>query len=94
MTKVNVQIGKRSEVFVLAETNAPRAYDYGYCIELYDATVSGRTSRYILLPEVSVEYQRGRNASGLHSLVTEGLLLDSEDMAQRLWQRLYGEDQG
>src|SRR3990167_995825 len=85
-TEVTVTVGDRAETFVLCCTNAPQAYDHGNAIELYDGTHTpqGATrpviERYILVPAGSMEWQRGRNASGLHSLETADLLIDSRDV--------------
>lgn len=96
MTTINVKIGNREETFVLIQTNAPRAYDCGAAIELYDGThqVDGREriERYVLIPEKQLEWQRHRNGSGLHTCNTEDvILLDEDDLAQYLWKRLYGQ---
>lgn len=92
MTTIKIEIGSRREEFVLVETNAPRAYDHGAALEVYDASHDGKTSRYLLLPAHDLAWQQGRNASGLHTCVTDGLLLDERDLSRFLWQRLYGEE--
>jgi hypothetical protein len=89
-TTVAVQIGERKETFVLFQTNAPQAYDHGAAIELYDGTIDGKVERYVLIPEEAVEWQRGRNGSGMKSFVTEDVILDERDLAGYLWKRLYG----
>lgn len=91
MTKVTVAIGSRSEAFILVQTDAPAVYDHGAAIQLHDASFDGRIERYVLVPESALEWQRGRNASGLRSLVTEGLLVDERDVTAKLWKRLYAE---
>lgn len=91
--EVPIHIGPRSETFILAQVNAPKVYDHGAAIELYDGTYQGRIERYILVPRDAQEWQRQRNASGLHTFITdpEEILIDAGDVAQRLWQRLYEE---
>lgn len=90
MTKITVTIGDRKETFVLFQTNAPKAYDHGAAIELYDGTHGGKIERYVLIPESALEWQQNRNASGLHSCDTEDMILDEAELARYLWQRLYG----
>ena len=92
MITVHVAIGSRKEDFVLIETNAPKNYDHGAAIELYDGTYDGEIDRYVLVPARDLAWQRNRNATGLHSAVTEELTLDEDDVARFLWKRLYGEE--
>lgn len=88
MLKTTIAIGSRSETFVLIQTNAPKAYDCGGAIELYDGTHGTVVERYVLIPEDQLDWQRGRNGSGLHSVVTDNLLLDETDIARTLWRRM------
>lgn len=90
---LTVTIGPRTETFQAFETNAPKAYDHGAVLELYDGTYieAGRQKihRVILVPVKDVPWQTGRNHSGLHTLDPE-TLLDPDQIAAALWQRLYG----
>jgi hypothetical protein len=88
-TKVAVQIGERKETFVLFQTNAPQAYDHGAAIELYDGTVDDKVERYVLIPEETVEWQKGRNGSGLKTMNTDDVILDEAELTRYLWKRLY-----
>jgi len=89
MTKVKVSIGPREQEFVLVETNAPQAYDHGAALELYDGTIDGKIDRYVLIPAEALEWQRLRNMSGMHTLTTDDLTLDADDVAQYLWKQIY-----
>jgi hypothetical protein len=91
--EVAIHIGPRSETFVLAKTNAPAAYDHGSALEIYDGTYLEIIERFILVPTRDAEWQRLRNASGLHSFITDPteLIIDAGDVAQALWKRLYQE---
>lgn len=46
----------------LINTTAPRAYDYGYVLELYD----GGEQRVVAIPDDYVDYQVARYESGLY----------------------------
>jgi hypothetical protein len=104
MTTITVTIGKDTRTFALYQTNAPKAYDHGQAIELYDGTHMDRSTatregraprevieRYVLIPEDAVEWQRGRNGSGLRTFDTDDTILDADELARYLWARLYGE---
>jgi hypothetical protein len=92
-TRVTIKIGDREERYVLAHTTAPKAYDYPGALELYDGAPEGedKRDRYILVREEQIEYQRGRNFSGLHTFTTEDLLIQNRDIEENLWRRIYGE---
>ena len=102
MTTITITIGPRTETFVLVQTDAPPAYDHGGAIELYDGSFTSPDTghqiidRYILVPASALDWQRGRNFSGMHTCTTEELvepalvLLDEADVARYLWRRLYG----
>ena len=94
-TTIKVQIGDDSREFLLFRTNAPKAYDSGGSIELYDGSYSqdGKTvhERYVLIPVEQEGWQRGRNMSGLHTFETEETILEGPELARYLWLRLYGE---
>jgi hypothetical protein len=53
----------------LLRTRAPKAYDYGYCIEI--GTMQGEfgEERLVAMPAKSVEYQSGRYMSGMYTPV-------------------------
>jgi hypothetical protein len=88
-TTISVRIGQRTETFLLFQTNAPRVYDHASAIQLYDGTHNGKVERYVLVPEDLVEWQRLRNGSGLHSFVTDDVVLDASDLERYLWTRLF-----
>ena len=94
MTTITITIGKRIETMVLFKTNAHKNYDHGAAIELYDGTYQedGREhiERYVLIPLDALEWQRGRNSSGLHSCDVDDVVLDEPELARYLWDRLYG----
>lgn len=92
MIRVEVRIGTRCEQFVLAQTSAPQAYDHGDAIRICDASYEGVVERYVLVPADAMEWQRGRNRSGLHTLETDELLVDEADVTRELWKRLYGRE--
>ena len=51
-------------------TNAPEAYDYGYCIQVTEGVQYGdQTGRLVLIPAVQFDYQTGRYRSGLYFAV-------------------------
>jgi hypothetical protein len=96
MQIIKVKIGEHEIEYALAFTNAPRAYDHGEVIELHGEETDGKWARFILIPTRTVEWQKGRNGSGLYCLHTEkdeNSELD-ENMRrwfeQKLWSRLTG----
>ena len=99
--ELTVTIGNRSREFVLVRTNAPPAYDHNAALMVRDATyrtskpdgsVTETIERYLLLDAKSVEWQIGRNASGLFETVTdpEELMIDANVVAGMLWDRFEG----
>ena len=70
--------------FQAFRTTAPKDYDSGSTIELYE----GGGERVVLIRSGEVEWHRGRYASGLYGLTPEEDL-DSE-FAIRLFERMYG----
>lgn len=98
MISIGITIGTLTRTYVLAKTNAPARYDAGSVIELHDAsyTPPGKDrviERYILVESRDLEWQRGRNFSGIYTLITdpEELIIDSRDVARELWKRFYPE---
>jgi len=56
--------------YIVGETRAPRAYDYGGIIEL-----EGGETRIVAIPDATVPMQTARYASGMYAFKP----LDSED---------------
>jgi hypothetical protein len=69
-------------------TNAPRRYDAGTTLTLYEdgARDSNEYHRYILVEERQVEWTRGRNASGLYQTVESDMPFD---IGQTLWDTIH-----
>jgi hypothetical protein len=62
-----------TDKYRLLRTRAPRAYDYGYVIEVGEMPFRPEkneterdTERLVAIPKESVEYQSGRYASGMY----------------------------
>jgi hypothetical protein len=83
--KITIKIGAASRTYLLCHTNAPSNYDYDGVIELY----SSNPYRVILVPEKSLEYQKGRNASGLKTLdVYKDEPTNRSWAENKLWERI------
>ncbi len=63
-TGFKLSLGEFSEDYVFVKTDAPKSYDYGYCIQV--ANYPGE-ARFVLIPALRAEYQRARYSSGLHT---------------------------
>lgn len=83
----SINLGLFSEEFVLVKTNCPKAYDYGYCIEVYG---EDRDERFVLVPAGKVEYQLGRYCSGGFAKVEDPCNSVIEWITERLYARLRG----
>ena len=91
-SKFTIKLGNFERTYVYLKTKAPAAYDHGGVIEIRnDLNIAVADEdlhrRYILVPEEAVEWQIGRNRSGLY--VTEFEEVD-EWMARSLSQELMG----
>ena len=82
-TTIKIAFGGQEVVYHLIETNAPRAFDYGGVIELYQ----GDGKRYILVQDESMAYQEGRNRSGMYTFAPSGDLTERA-IADDLWRHL------
>lgn len=67
-TTFNLTVGFHTEGYVLVTTNCPKAYDYGYTLEV-DGTDADE--RHVLVPDRSLNYQMGRYRSGGFAKVEE-----------------------
>lgn len=65
-TALSLTVGPHTRSYVLHWTNAPASYDFGSVLTLY---VGDDEIRYVLIPVETVEYQLGRNSSGLYQTV-------------------------
>ena len=79
-TTFKITIGLFDVEFALVKTNTPKAYDYGYCIDVY--TYSCNNERFVLVPVNSLDYQMGRYLSGGFAKV--------EDLSQSLIEWITG----
>lgn len=73
-------------------TNAPRGYDYSYCIPIQgDNDPSKDSRRIVLIPVNRLDYQTGRYASGLYQFEAcdAGEMPDSA-IIELLHERLVG----
>jgi hypothetical protein len=82
-------------VFALYRTSASRRYDYGSTIHLQDigAHPEGRSGewRLVLIPQVQVEHQTGRYASGLNGYeAVQTHEVASKVVGDMLVERLFG----
>ena len=71
-TKLDVKIGTFERSYILAETNAPIAYDGFGTLEIYSSAPAAGSdgkdpSRYVLCDVDHVVWQEGRYRSGLHT---------------------------
>ena len=82
-TEIEVSIGGRAVTYQLFETNAPKAYDHGGTLELYE----GGGQRFILVPAEQADYQKGRNGSGLHTFIASSDI-PAGAIADQLWGRV------
>jgi hypothetical protein len=63
---LTVEVGQFRETYAVIETNAPRSYDYDYCIPgTGEGNPDKGSSRFVLIPLSKLEYQKGRYRSGL-----------------------------
>ena len=92
MKQISVTIGKDTRTFVLVKTNAPKAYDYGGTIELYDGSYADVVERYLLVDAERWTYQQGRNQSGMYTFDMDDDVFDETLAAQALSKRIYGEN--
>jgi hypothetical protein len=83
-TTVTVKIGDHSRTFQLMVTTAPKSYDHGQTLEVYD----GGDVRYLLVPEQAVEWTIGRNSSGLYPTAANDEM-DAAACESRLWEAMY-----
>ena len=80
-TTITIAIGGHEVTYHLIETNAPRAFDYGYVIVLYDGQDN---QRFMLVPDEFLAHQEGRNRSGMYSFEATGDI-DETAIADLLW---------
>lgn len=95
-TKIKVTIGTFEREYVLVETDAPQRYDGFGTLEVYRGPAGlesnkGKAVRFILVGVKHLEWQEGRNRSGLHTW-----LVPEEDLShwveEKLIERLTGGD--
>lgn len=56
-----------SDKYKLLRTRAPKAYDYGYVVEIGRMDGEFGEERLVAMPKESVEYQSGRYSSGMYT---------------------------
>lgn len=83
----SLTIGPVSNEYVLVKTNCPKAYDYGYCIEVYG---EDRDERFVLVLANKLEYQMGRYLSGGFAAVEDYSNSVEEWITETLYARLKG----
>ena len=92
--KIIVQIGDARKDYVVALTSAPKAYDgFGTLELMQDCFEKGQ--RLILIAEPTLEWQKGRNGSGMYATITESDDLDElleREIVSTLWDRVTGKD--
>lgn len=86
--------------YIICETSAPKAYDYGGTIVIEDAAEGLRNdTRLIAIPVEQYEMQRDRNASGMHFTKPQGQGIDdarilgwnADAVIDNLMQKLEGD---
>ena len=82
---ITVTIGQATVNYQLCETSAPKAYDGGSVMELFDGGVGKLL--YILVREDTLKWQTLRNRSGTYDLVPTDAIPEI-DIELRLWKRL------
>lgn len=60
---ITIAIGSHSVTYLLFKTTAPQRYDGFGTMTVYD---NGTGTRYVLIDAKHLEWQKGRNGSGLH----------------------------
>jgi len=83
----SLTIGPVSNEYVLVKTTCPKAYDYGYTIEIHDAI---RGERFVLVLTDKLEYQMGRYLSGGYAAVEDYSDSVEEWIVETLYARLKG----
>lgn len=84
-TQISLTIGTFSRTFQLFSTRAPESYDGFGTMTVYASDESDL--RYVLIDTERIEWQRGRNGSGLYP--TEPCaLLTASDLQNRMWEAL------
>ncbi len=82
-TEITIAIGSGSQTYTLVRTTAPKPYDHGQAIEMYE----GGGERYILVPNDALTWQEGPNRSGLHGFELSDLI-PTGSLAEQLWARI------
>lgn len=93
--EIPVQIGSIRETFHIFETTAPERYDGGgtFTVHKYDESPKA-VHRVIAVPTGTVEWQRGRNSSGMYGMLPiehESAMfnyLDERTVVNELFKRL------
>ena len=84
-TTFKIELGCFSNEFALVKTTTPKAYDYGYAIEVYG---EDRDERFVLIPVDKLEYQMGRYLSGGFAAVEDPCDSVIEWITERLYAKL------
>jgi hypothetical protein len=68
-TEIDVLVGTFAKRFRLYATTAPRRYDSGTVLTIHEDMQDGHLVRWVLIPLDQVEWQIGRNSSGLYPTI-------------------------
>lgn len=82
--RIVVKIGTSEKTFELFRCTAPKAYDYGYVINLMETC----KDRIIAIPTENSHYQRARYASGLYTAAPLEMYLVSR-CQEMFWEKLH-----
>jgi len=83
-TTIQVQVGNWQEEYHVYKTTAPEAYDGHGTLLLY---ASNGDERWLLIPADTVQWQIGRNTSGLYPTIPE--TLPAPFLRSKLLDRLF-----
>ena len=84
-----IKLGDYKKEYKLIKTSAHKSYDYPYVIPIQEYEHEGKTTRWVLIPSESVNYQCGRYGSGMFTS-EEADEISNDTIGEILYKRLGG----